>query len=70
MPYYDVRCLACEKEYNIEATIKEKTEKLIPCPDCGTFDLETVFKGAPAYIKSLKSPECPNRSVCGGGCKL
>jgi putative FmdB family regulatory protein len=68
MPYYDLRCPACDKEYNISASIKEKTEKLIPCPDCGSVELETVFKGAPAYIKGLKSKECPNSRTCGGGC--
>ena len=68
MPNYDLRCPKCEKEYKISASIKEKTEKLIHCPDCGSFALETVFKSAPAYIKGLKTPECPNRSICGGGC--
>ena len=68
MPFYDLRCPKCEKEYNILASITKKTEKRIPCPDCGSLDLETVFKGAPAYIKSAKASECPNRHVCGAGC--
>jgi len=68
MPFYDLRCPKCEKEYNISASIKAKSEKRIPCPDCGSFDLETIYKGAPAYIKSTKTPECPNRRICGDGC--
>ena len=27
MPFYDLRCPKCDKEYNIYATIAEKTEK-------------------------------------------
>jgi putative FmdB family regulatory protein len=68
MPNYDLRCGACDKEYRISASVREKTEKLILCPDCGSNELETVFKSAPAYIKDMKHQQgCPNRSVCGGG---
>ena len=69
MPFYDLKCPKCDKEYNIHASIAEKTEKCIPCPDCGSFELETVFKGAPAYIKSKQSGECPNQHICGSGCR-
>jgi putative FmdB family regulatory protein len=68
MPFYDLRCIECEKEFNISAKISEKTEKRIPCPECGSFELKTVYKSAPAYIKSTKTPECPNRHICGAGC--
>ncbi|MCL2044845.1 MAG: hypothetical protein FWG88_00475 [Oscillospiraceae bacterium] len=51
MPYYDLRCPHCEKEYVINATITEKTEKTIACPDCKSTDLKTVFKAAP-YFKN------------------
>jgi len=68
MPFYDLCCPACDKEYNISATIADKTEKRIPCPDCGSFELETVYKGSSAYIKSKSGGECLNRHVCGGGC--
>jgi putative FmdB family regulatory protein len=71
MPFYDLRCEECDSEFNILASVTAKTEKTIPCPECGSSDLKTVYKGAPAYIKSTKdAPECPNRSVCGaGGCR-
>jgi len=68
MPYYDLRCSKCDKEYNISASMADKSERRIPCPDCGSFELETVYKGAPAYFKSAKAAECPNRHVCGSGC--
>lgn len=68
MPYYDLRCAKCDKEYNISASVADKTDKRIPCPDCGSFNLETVYKGSPAYIKSKQEVECPNRHVCGSGC--
>jgi len=72
MPFYDLRCPKCEKEYNISASMHDKTEKLIPCPDCGSTDLETVFVSAPAVLKGIpKAPECPNSSVCGSsGCRF
>ena len=68
MPFYDLRCPYCDKEYNVSASMADKSEKRIPCPDCGSFELETVYKRSPAYIKSKSSGECPNRHVCGGGC--
>ena len=68
MPFYDLRCVACDKEYNIKASMSDKTEKRVPCPDCGSLELVTVYKAAPAYIKSAKAPECPNRKSCGDKC--
>jgi len=71
MPFYDLSCPECDKEFNILASVSDKTEKRIPCPECGSLDLKTVYKGAPAYIKSAGKLECPNQRVCGsaGGCR-
>ncbi len=69
MPFYDLRCLACGKELYIHASMTDKSGKRIPCPECGSFELETVYKGAPSYIKGAKEPGCPNRHVCGAGCR-
>jgi putative FmdB family regulatory protein len=66
MPFYDLYCPACDKEYNIRASMTQKSEKLIFCPDCGSPELETVFKTPPAYIKGGKA-DCPRASVCGSG---
>ena len=68
MPFYDLRCPVCDREYNISATMADKADKRIPCPDCGSLDLETVYIGSPAYIKSSQGNGCPNRHVCGAGC--
>ena len=71
MPFYDLRCEVCDKEFNIMATMSDKMNKRIPCPDCGSLDMETVFKSAPFYIKGgLSEPAaaCPNSHTCGASC--
>lgn len=71
MPFYDLFCQSCDKEYNIMATMANKENRNIQCPDCGTTDLKTVYNSAPNFIKKIgdSGPACPNRSVCGsGGC--
>ena len=69
MPFYDLRCPICDKEFNISASMADKAEKRVPCPECGSFELETVYKSSPAYIKNNSGHECPNRHVCGSGCR-
>ena len=72
MPFYDLSCPECEREFNILASVADKTEKRIPCPECGSLDLQTVYKGGPAYVKSMGDapPACPNRQICGSaGCR-
>jgi putative FmdB family regulatory protein len=66
MPNYDLRCVKCNQDYNIRASMAEKAEKRIPCPDCGSFELETIFKAPPAYVKNSGAAQCPQRSSCGG----
>ncbi|MCL2030004.1 MAG: zinc ribbon domain-containing protein [Oscillospiraceae bacterium] len=70
MPFYDLRCAACDREFNLLASVTDKTERRIACPECGSRELETVFKAAPAYLKGGggKGPECPKRHICGSGC--
>lgn len=69
MPFYDLRCTSCKSEHNISASMKEKSEKGIACPACGSFELETVFKSPPAVVKGVREQGCPNRGGCGsGGC--
>ena len=68
MPYYDLYCTSCDKEFKLSATMADMSEKRIVCPDCGSQNLKTIFKTAPAYIKGSK-PECPNKSSsCAMGC--
>jgi len=67
MPFYDLRCTHCDKEFNIMATMADKTERRINCPECGSTDMETVYNSAPAYIKGA-APECANIGACGASC--
>ena len=69
MPFYDLRCTDCDTEHNISASISDKILKQIACPECGSIELVSVYKSAPAYIKSMKSVDCPNSHVCGAGCR-
>ncbi|MCL1807144.1 MAG: zinc ribbon domain-containing protein [Oscillospiraceae bacterium] len=70
MPFYDLICKACGKEANIRASVAEKAEKRVPCPSCGSYELETDFKNAPFSItKGSVGTECPNRHLCGEGCR-
>ncbi|MCL2571364.1 MAG: zinc ribbon domain-containing protein [Defluviitaleaceae bacterium] len=66
MPKYELYCPKCTSEHSIWASMKEKSEKKIPCPECGSFELETVYKAAPAYVKGQAA--CPNRVGCGHSC--
>ncbi|MCL1896762.1 MAG: zinc ribbon domain-containing protein [Clostridiales bacterium] len=70
MPFYDLRCTRCDKEFNIMASMSDKTNRTIPCPECGSIDMETVYKSAPFYIKGGReaAPACQNSHVCGAGC--
>ncbi|HEY5465700.1 MAG TPA: FmdB family zinc ribbon protein [Clostridia bacterium] len=71
MPYYDLRCAACNLEFNHRASVAEKSEKHIPCPACGSTELETVYKGSSAAImkSSGSAAECPNAHICGAACR-
>lgn len=68
MPFYDLCCTGCENEFKVMASIADRTENRISCPECGSHNLEAVFKSAPYFIKNLKAPDCPSRHICGSGC--
>jgi len=73
MPFYDLRCKDCDEISNIRATMSEKEEGHIPCPKCGSYNMETHYISAPAYIKSTgeKPPACPSSNTCGNsGCRF
>lgn len=68
MPKYDLRCAGCGGEHSIRASISEKTEGRIACPDCGSADLVTVFKSPPSVI--VGAAKCPDSGACGSaGCR-
>ena len=70
MPYYDFLCKKCQLEFNTLASIEDKTESRIPCPDCGSTDLVPIYKAAPAFLRGAGGNfrDCPNSSSCGRTC--
>ena len=70
MPFYDLRCTDCNTEHNISASMKEKSDKTILCPDCGSVELETIFRSAPAVVKGRPDFACPGSKPggCGSSC--
>lgn len=62
MPFYDLKCIKCNEEFNIMASMKEKEEQNIKCPECGSNELATLFKN----INVVKSRESSH--TCSGGC--
>ncbi len=72
MPYYDLRCTTCGREFNQKASVSEFVNRSIACPACQSTTLESVFKRAPAtIIKSDPAPAaCPHAQMCGGSCPL
>jgi len=70
MPFYDLKCKNCGKEFNIMAKMSERENKLVKCPDCGDSELETIYKSV-NVVQSRKpeAPACPNAHICGANCR-
>lgn len=68
MPVYDLHCTLCDADFRLQASMTDKREKRVACPQCGSHDLDTVFKPIPYHIKGDKPAECPNSHICGAGC--
>ena len=70
MPFYDLRCTSCDRDFNIMASMSDKAERRIPCPECGSMEMTTVYKSAPYYIKGRGDTPavCPNSRACGMSC--
>ncbi|MDD2579562.1 MAG: zinc ribbon domain-containing protein [Eubacteriales bacterium] len=74
MPYYDLRCEACQTESNIKATVEERVSGTMTCPSCGSDRLVTVYKRV-NIIQQRGSgcDSCPtigDEGCCGGSCSL
>ena len=67
MPYYDLRCEACQEEHNIKLSIAERVSGEVRCPSCGSDKLLTIYKKV-NIVKNLGSSECDAcpSSVMGG----
>ena len=68
MPFYDLHCAACDKDFNISASVADKMEKRILCPECGSNRMETIYRPVSVHVKSGAGDACPNSHVCGAGC--
>lgn len=78
MPYYDLRCEDCREEVNIKASVAERSSGSLRCPQCGSANLETVYKQVNILRYRDKNCDvCPGSErpvaavgCCGGSCNL
>ncbi|MCX7771818.1 MAG: zinc ribbon domain-containing protein [Clostridia bacterium] len=71
MPYYDLKCKNCDNTFNMKATITQRQNGEIACPECGSHDLEAVFKALNYVVKSSNSCDassCSQAHRCHSGC--
>jgi len=57
MPTYNFSCSECKKKFEIDLSLKEKEDKKITCPNCGS---KKIKQGFESFFS--------NGSSCGGGC--
>jgi putative FmdB family regulatory protein len=70
MPYYDLKCDKCKEEFNIKASISERENKSIKCPNCGSDSLSAIFSNVNIIQSRRSEPQmCPNIDRCGGCCR-
>ena len=69
MPFYDLHCAECDKDFNIRASIADRVEGRIACPECGSNRMETIFAPVNYLVKDSAPPACPNRHLCGEACR-
>ncbi len=72
MPYYELSCTGCGREFTKKASIRERSEKLISCPDCAGVELETVYRQVNILrYRGRDCDVCPAAAgpapACGGG---
>lgn len=70
MPFYDLRCRECGREFNVMAKMSERESRAIKCPECGANELDAVFSSVNIIQsrKTAEAPLCPNVHKCGGCC--
>lgn len=73
MPFYNLKCKECNTEFEIFASVPDKSGGRIHCPGCGSKELDSLWKAAPRYLKgglqNSKEFACPNSEVCGEDCE-
>ena len=74
MPYYDLKCEACQEEHNIKASVQERVSGEMRCPSCESDRLVTIYKRVNILKYHGKDCDvCPGASAgpavgCGGSC--
>ncbi|HBP37531.1 MAG TPA: FmdB family transcriptional regulator [Clostridiales bacterium] len=77
MPYYDLRCEKCQSEFNVKASIQERSEGKISCPTCGSQELATVYrkvnvlryKGKDCDVCPVSVNDQSHGGCCNGNCR-
>ena len=71
MPFYDLKCTGCGNVFNVKATISEKENKKIPCPNCGGKELVRVYDTMHLSVGNSKPERPASECACcshAGGC--
>lgn len=68
MPFYDLKCRKCGKEFNVMASISDRENMRIKCENCGSNQLDAVFSNISIIKDRGSHDECPNSHICGGCC--
>lgn len=76
MPYYDLHCEKCQNDFNVKASVQDRTAGRISCPACGSRELSTIYRKV--NILRYKGKDCdvcpgsgaaPQGGCCGGLCQ-
>jgi putative FmdB family regulatory protein len=70
---YEYRCSSCGADFEIQASLAEKTAGLRPkCPDCGDDKAKQLFSGFGLVVKSSAGAgcglPCGTPAMPAGGC--
>ena len=70
MPLYTLLCRECGNRFEQMASMKEKEERRIACPACGSQDCVTDYQAGSAHVqlKRESGQGCPHAGSCGCGC--
>lgn len=73
MPFYQLLCHDCGAAFEKQASIKDREEKRIYCPKCGSMQLEPDYSLGSAHVQIKQNQDkgysCPHGGGCGcSGC--
>lgn len=70
MPFYRLICRDCGETFDKHTSIKERSEKRISCPKCGSIQLENDYSAGSANIRKGDADKavCPHSDACGCHC--